>query len=228
MAEKVLHPKDVVILDGYLFNTSYQDKIKSFGCTLVCIDDLHEYSFVADVVINHTSGVSPDCYSIEPYTQLYLGSAYALLRPPFLLPRFDKHNKTSLSKLFLNMGGADPENNTCKILKHLQLQPALQKIKVVTGSGFRHLKALDCLIKTDTKIEHHHAVDAVTMVAIMKICGVAICPPSSVSFEYASTGGLLFQYIIADNQKHVQEYFLSKGLSYDYNSSFEDILHRIR
>src|SRR4030095_2375161 len=75
---------EIVVLDGYNFKTTYQQQIKSKGCKLVCIDDIHAYHFVADVVINHAPGIDAKQYSCEAYTQLYLGTKYVLLKKIFL------------------------------------------------------------------------------------------------------------------------------------------------
>jgi len=48
--------KDVFILDGYHFDTDYQRAIRAQGCHLICIDDLADKHYVADVVINHSGG----------------------------------------------------------------------------------------------------------------------------------------------------------------------------
>jgi spore coat polysaccharide biosynthesis predicted glycosyltransferase SpsG len=45
---------------------------------------MHAHHFVADAVINHAGGIEASRYSVEPYTQLCLGPAYALLRKPFI------------------------------------------------------------------------------------------------------------------------------------------------
>lgn len=42
---------ETVVLDNYYFNTDYQKQIKQKGCKLVCIDDLADKHFVADLVI---------------------------------------------------------------------------------------------------------------------------------------------------------------------------------
>ena len=47
-----LHGDEIVVLDNYFFTTDYQRAIKSKGCKLVCIDDMHDKYFVADAIIN--------------------------------------------------------------------------------------------------------------------------------------------------------------------------------
>jgi RimJ/RimL family protein N-acetyltransferase len=63
------------------------------------------------------------------------------------------------------------------------------------------------------------------MAGVMELCGMAICPPSSVSFEYASIGGLLFLKQIADNQIEVKKYFIEQQLAFDYEMDFPRVLH---
>jgi spore coat polysaccharide biosynthesis predicted glycosyltransferase SpsG len=48
-----LKGNEIVVLDNYFFTTDYQKAIKEKGCKLVCIDDMHDKHYVADVVINH-------------------------------------------------------------------------------------------------------------------------------------------------------------------------------
>ncbi len=79
-----LDGSEIIVLDGYAFNTAYQQHLKAKGNKLVCIDDIHAYHFLADAVINHAGGVAMQDYSLAPLTRAYLGTAYALLRPAFL------------------------------------------------------------------------------------------------------------------------------------------------
>jgi spore coat polysaccharide biosynthesis predicted glycosyltransferase SpsG len=64
-----LNGDEIVILDNYYFDTDYQIKIKKKGCKLVCIDDLHNKHYVADLVINHTP-LNPSLFSCAIYTRL--------------------------------------------------------------------------------------------------------------------------------------------------------------
>lgn len=72
-----------MVLDNYFFTTDYQRAIKEKGCCLVCVDDMHDKHYVADVVINH--GLTDESlFDVEPYTKLCLGFDWALLRHPFI------------------------------------------------------------------------------------------------------------------------------------------------
>lgn len=75
--------KEIVVLDNYFFTTDYQRAIKGKGCKLVCVDDMHDKHYVADVVINHAL-TDTSLFEVEPYTKLAIGNNWALLRKPFL------------------------------------------------------------------------------------------------------------------------------------------------
>jgi UDP-2,4-diacetamido-2,4,6-trideoxy-beta-L-altropyranose hydrolase len=130
---------EIVVLDNYFFDTSYQQKIKNIGCKLVCIDDMHDKHYVADVVINHAEGLSKDDFSIELYTKVFLGFNYALLREPFI-KKDDKKTKTKFD-LVVGIGGTDPLNITDKIL--INASPFLSKnsIAVLFGNVSEETKA---------------------------------------------------------------------------------------
>ena len=68
-----LNGDEIVVLDNYFFTTDYQRAIKAKGCQLVCIDDLHDRHYVADLIINPAINVSPQDYSCESYTRFALG-----------------------------------------------------------------------------------------------------------------------------------------------------------
>ena len=107
---------DIVILDGYGFDDVYQKKVKDRGTFLICIDDIPNRHFVADMVINHAPGINKEDYSCESYTQLCLGPEYAMLRPEFLAGAEPSKNR---SDLLLCIGGADPLNLNERILESL-------------------------------------------------------------------------------------------------------------
>jgi spore coat polysaccharide biosynthesis predicted glycosyltransferase SpsG len=86
---------EIVVLDNYYFDTNYQKKIKEKGCRLVCIDDMHDKHYVADVVINHAEGIVKSHFSYDPNTLLLLGLKYALLRSPFLKPDSPNQKKNT-------------------------------------------------------------------------------------------------------------------------------------
>ena len=76
------------------------------------------------------------------------------------------------------------------------------------------------LEKTTLKVELLSNLSADDMVFYMNQCARAITPPSTVSYEYLSTGGLLFLKVIADNQTDINRYFLEANLALSFDKDF--------
>jgi spore coat polysaccharide biosynthesis predicted glycosyltransferase SpsG len=127
----LLSSNDIIILDGYNFNTQYQARLKANGVRIICIDDIHKYHFVSDVVFNHAGGVESTAYNVENYTKLFLGPEYAIVRSDFW-------NKPKISErrddnVFVSLGGADPKNDLLAILKKAISKNKSLVYNVVTG-----------------------------------------------------------------------------------------------
>ena len=219
LVENCFSEEDIVVLDGYHFGTVYQQVIKNNGNLLVCIDDIHDYHFVADMVINHAGGISVDDYSTEIYTQMLLGPKYALLRPDF------RHSSTEIQKdgasCFICMGGADPNNATSIIVKDCLDSDRFSQINVVIGGGYLFKDQLFEEVENyNFPINIHSQLRADEMVRLMQKCNYAVSSPSTVAYEYLSQGGVLFLYLIADNQKDLLSYLTKSCLAFEYDGEF--------
>lgn len=205
---------EIVVLDGYAFQTEYQQRLKSKGSALICIDDLQSYPFVADVVINPAGGVDPSLYVREPDTQILSGPRYAFLKRPFLEAARSRSPRTGMSSLLICMGGADPDNHTLTTLKE-SVGHDFGKLYVIIGEAYRHRDELFETAKTfGDKVEILTNLDPAAMAAIMKKCGAAICSASGVAYEYASVGGELYIKQTASNQKLFYGYLIGAGLAF--------------
>ena len=213
----LLSGKEIVVLDNYFYSTEYQRSIKEKGCKLVCIDDIHDKHFVADIVINHAGGIERELYSNAPYSALYIGTEYALLRPAFLI-----NKKAQGSSIFISMGGADKKNDLLNILKLLSEKKVNQTCYAIVGDAYLHQKQLNefcdnsnldiILLKNQTAEE---------LSDVMLQCRYAICPPSTISFEYLSLrGGELYVKVIADNQKDIYDFYIKNLLAFDLSDFF--------
>ena len=192
-----LSSNDIVVLDGYNFNTQYQQIIKNSGFKLVCIDDLHAWHQVADVVINHAEGVAESDYSAESYTKFCLGLNYVLLRPAFLKPKTTLRRITSVKKVFISMGAADINNITQKFTEALIQIKGIEEIHLMLGAINPNLGSIDKLIAENKHVNiiKHFNISAEELATLLKNCDVSICPASSISLESSAIGiGLVSGY----------------------------------
>ena len=203
---------DIIVLDGYNFDTKYQRVIKDKGCKLVCVDDKHKHHFLADIVINHSEGIRPSDYSKENYTKLYLGFDFALLRPPFLkLAKGGVGKVKKTNEVLTCIGGADPLNLTEKILKIFKSIDLIEKIFVITGGSYKFQNTLES--QGDAKTEFLKHLTADQMAFYMGKVSLGVFPSSGISLEaVASRLPFVTGYFI-DNQKKTYRAMVTNQLA---------------
>ena len=215
----LLKDNDFLVLDGYNFDTHYQ-KVLYKTAKIIFIDDLVQFHFYAHAVINHAGGISSENYIKELHTVLNLGPQYALLRKSFLSEaKKDVYNKEAGS-CFLNMGGADVNNDTLRTLQIIVEEKSIKKIFVVIGSLYSYKKELSDFAKECNYIQINIIENASEsqMLEIMKSCEMAVCSASTVSYEYSCTRGLLFLVRTAANQKNIYNYLISEGFGFPFEN----------
>lgn len=94
----VLEGDETVVLDNYFYPTEYQEAIRSKGCTLAVIYDLHDREFSADAVINPCAG-----------------PRWAILRKPFLIDAKPPQRKGCV----IAFGGSDQLDLSSKFARKL-------------------------------------------------------------------------------------------------------------
>jgi UDP-2,4-diacetamido-2,4,6-trideoxy-beta-L-altropyranose hydrolase len=214
----VLEGNEIVVLDGYNFDTHYQQKIKEKGCKVVCIDDIYAYHFLADVVINHAPGINEKNYSTESYTKLYLGTDYVLLKKDFLEEALKKHTCFDFkeSPVLICLGGADANNVTKEVLEKIMHLFSDKKINVVVGAAYIHLEELNKLIKKQQYVSLHINIEPEDMLKLMQQCSIAITSASTIALEYICAKGNLYLKQTADNQKDLYNSLIKKKCAYPY------------
>lgn len=196
----LLNANSIVILDGYHFDTNYQKQIKLAGSVLICIDDLHVKEFVADLIINHTSGTTSHDYNAQPYTKFALGLGYALLRPAFLEQAKLNRKIEKIETVMICFGGADPHNLTQIALQTVKEIKHFKKIIVITGHLFNFTKEFKKIVKNDSRIELRHALNIDKMIETMIESDLAVVPASGILLEVLSIGMPSISGYYVDNQ----------------------------
>jgi UDP-2,4-diacetamido-2,4,6-trideoxy-beta-L-altropyranose hydrolase len=139
-----------VVLDGYQFQTSFQEKIKNAGLKLLVIDDYgHARQYCADLILNQNVHALEDLYRRRAsHCKLLLGPKYALLRREFLQWQAWKREISPFAKtLLVTMGGSDSANVSLKVLEGLRLLPkdALET-KLVIGAANHNRATLQAAV----------------------------------------------------------------------------------
>jgi UDP-2,4-diacetamido-2,4,6-trideoxy-beta-L-altropyranose hydrolase len=219
LATSFLQPTDVLLLDGYAFDSAYQQRLRQSGCGLVYIDDLRAWPVVADMLINHSPGVVPPDYEAPPGARLLLGPAFSLLRAPFLAAAGPPVAASPADSALVCFGGADPLGLTARTLVALLALPAVRRIGLLVGAAFGAEAALRAAaaVHPEQKIQVYRNLGAAELVALLQAYDVAVVPASTVLIEALALGRPALTGYYADNQRalagyvHAREQAFSAG-----------------
>jgi UDP-2,4-diacetamido-2,4,6-trideoxy-beta-L-altropyranose hydrolase len=209
-----LNRQITVILDGYHFDNDYQKRIKASEAKLVCIDDLHDKDFVADLIINSAPGIKPQDYKALSFTQYALGLEYALVRPAFLEQSKKSRTVEKIETLLICFGGSDPDNLTEKTLLAAREFEAIKMIIVITGATYNSSHTIEMHCRQDGRIKHLHNLNEKQMLDAMLISDLAIVPSSTILFEVFSVGMPVISGFYVANQMKLFRSFMKMELIY--------------
>lgn len=219
-----LRSENIVVLDGYNFDTEYQKIIKSKACKLICIDDLHAHPFLADVIINSSPGSTKKDYQCAPNTKLCLGLDYILLRPLFLEQAKQLRIIGQKSTLFICFGGSDIGEFTWKILNNvLEQNQCVQKINVVITHTNPKRNEIEKLAKTTTNkdVFVFNTLSEQEILNVMLDSNIAIVPSSNILFEVLCVKMPVLSGYYVDNQRSIYQGVSSLGLIQGLGNLYE-------
>ena len=212
--DSLLKGNEIVVLDGYWFGKEYQQAIKNRGCIVVYIDDLMLPGNIADCIINHSPGISISDYKqLAPASSVYVGSRYSLINISNKF-RHQHPHPNGFSRLLIAMGGADPQNFTCKvILAHKAFIQRFIKLVVLVGNVYAYSKALQDAVADVSNVKLIHGLPKTEMLALMQQSSAAIISASTMAVEYAHVGGALAIIQTAENQKNIFKGLIESGVA---------------
>jgi len=221
LAKKFNSLDNIIIADGYQFNSKYQESIKKIGYKLIYIDDLVKDYMYADLVINHSPHVKKTDFKSEPYTKFALGMDFAILRPKFLEKTKEERFTSLGTDVFINFGGADSFGNTLKVTKALLDIEGAGKIHIVLGAAFRDKELFEIVKKNAAKIHIYRNLSEIELIHVMEECSFAIVPSSTILFELFCIRMPIYSGYFVENQKKAFQCFKENELVYgigDFNS----------
>lgn len=188
-----LHGDEIVVLDNYFFTTDYQRAIKAKGCKLVCIDDMHDKHYVADVVINHGC-TDLSLFEAEHYTRLCLGLDYALLRRPFW--KLNEKLERIPKSYAICFGGADSHNLTCAYAELVTSLYPNSRVIAIIGDSYQYKD----ILSTIPMVEIRKRLSASEMASLFASVENVICSASTTCFEALACGARVYAGWYVDNQ----------------------------
>ncbi|HEX3145726.1 MAG TPA: UDP-2,4-diacetamido-2,4,6-trideoxy-beta-L-altropyranose hydrolase, partial [Pyrinomonadaceae bacterium] len=171
--------KPWVVLDGYHFDTGYQQAVRAAGYSSVVVDDINDrQTYHADILLNQNLGGEQLPYSCDGDTELLLGPRYLLLRHEFLAwKKWVRSIPRIARRVLLTMGGADPDNVTKLVLDSLRYAAVDNlEVTVVIGANNPHYDELNSMVTslngTTTNVRLIH--NAANMPELMSEADIAV------------------------------------------------------
>ena len=185
---------EIVVLDNYFYNVDYENRLRQKGASVLLIDNLHTRHTCADAVLGFAMGLKKSDYSVEPYSKLFLGPAYSLLRKPFI-EQLSKQHPTVEDydglKVVISFGGSERSGLAFKIAHLLIESKRVSKITVI-GNPLSE--------PTDKRIIFKFGLSASEMRDVFVNNDLAILPASTTMFEALACGIKIIGGYLVDNQ----------------------------
>ncbi|TSA49158.1 MAG: hypothetical protein D4R43_04290 [Sphingobacteriales bacterium] len=208
-----LHAGDIVVLDGFQFQTDYQKKIREH-CKIVCIDDLHNHQFVTDAIINHAEGILPKDYSTDEHTRFYLGARYAMIRQPFIKAAMGNSELSIANRAMIHIGGNNFHNTTQKVLSALVKTEMINEIEIVVSKMNPNISLLEDFIyakRKTTKILLCKNLPGDELCDLMKTFRYMICIANNVLYEACAVGMKIILGYTSPAQMKILHGLVAKG-----------------
>jgi UDP-2,4-diacetamido-2,4,6-trideoxy-beta-L-altropyranose hydrolase len=199
--KSTLSEKDILVIDGYQYDTRYQKSLYENKIRFVYIDDLRSFEYYANIIINQADNINEKEYITKAPARFCLGPDYVLLRPPFL--KAAQQARTGLKKIssvFISFGGADSFNVTEKALRVLSGFDQLEHIHVLSGPVNTNIENWKKQFLNSERIRFHNNLNSEQVCELMKRCQLALTPASSLSLEVCAVGMVLIVGLTAENQ----------------------------
>lgn len=212
---------DVVVFDGYHFQTDDHLAAKQAGALVAAFDDLGFGTFHVDVLVNQSMLNGVD-YDVPRKARVLLGPSYACLRKGFRNAyRAERENET----LLVTMGASDPLGLNPRLAEALQAHPdAFSEVWILVGpSAEPFSSSAGSPIRT--------IVDPPEITSLFDAVGAAVSAAGSTVWELFAAGIPSAVVPILNNQQGVARTAQDAGAAIVLegpNKLFDELDHVLR
>jgi len=193
-------PGDHVILDDYALTKDDVHPLQAHGLWTIGINDIPADALPCNVVINHLPDAEKKWFSHLSDTHLLLGSAYLMLRKPFLDALKNRNETPGQLGLMIALGGTDPEQLTEKFL-HAAIALNIAPVHIVTSHLNNRLPELKK--RCNETVHLHVGLNADEMVALIQSCKFSVLTASTLALEAMCVGSCMAIGFTHENQKMI-------------------------
>ena len=214
-----------IVADGYYFGGPFQQRVKASGHNLLSIDDdASSRHYSSDIIVNQNiSAPALDYSARETYTEMLLGTRYALLRRDFLHPpRSTCSSPPTATNILVTLGGGDAMGAIETVVDAI-LRSSLDDLHAIILLSASHPGLPTMLEKIVASPVTINFVEDTTRVADhMRWAHIAISAGGGTSWELSYFGIPTLLIVAAENQRSSVDELVARG-AVAYLGSIEDI-----
>ncbi len=211
-----IHDSDVVIVDSYLADKPFYDRVSLVTPFPVYVDDNNRLQYPSGIVVNGNVYAEDLDYDQRGDKSYLLGTRYALLRKEFW-EIVDRPIRIDIQNILITFGGSDLENVTPRIMRFISRNFPNLKKRVIIGEGFKNTVQIEQ--SKDGNTDLFFAPKTFDILKLMYESDLAICSGGQTINELARTGVPTIAISVAENQNNnvkgwVKEKFLVSELTF--------------
>jgi UDP-2,4-diacetamido-2,4,6-trideoxy-beta-L-altropyranose hydrolase len=203
-----------LVVDHYEIDIKWESLIRPLVKKIMVIDDLANRRHDCDLLLdqNYNKNVSRYNGLVPEHCIQLLGPEYALLRPQFREARENfKRENNEVKRVLVFMGGADPTNETGKVLKAAKLLNRDNiAVDVVIGASNPFRNEIKIMAKQMSNVACYFDVN--NMAEMMSFADISIGASGTSTWERCCIGLPSIVMVLAANQKEIAEELEREGV----------------
>lgn len=205
---------DWLVVDHYALDSQWETILRPYVKKIMAIDDLADRSHDCNLLLDQNlyENIETRYEGLVPENcQKLLGPKYALLRSEFREARKNLRQRDgNVQRILIFMGGADPGNVTCKVLRAVQMlnQSGIFIDVVIGASNTCATEVRDQTLNMPDTTCHFHVRN---MAELMASADLSIGAGGTATWERCCVGLPSLVITIAENQRDIAENLAQNG-----------------
>jgi UDP-2,4-diacetamido-2,4,6-trideoxy-beta-L-altropyranose hydrolase len=228
LGEKAGGHADLLIVDHYQYDASFERTCRTFARKILVLDDAtgrdHDCDFLVDAAAPNSQAYKNH---VPASARVLTGPDYALIRKSFVAHRaaaLTRRDGRPVREILVSCGATDPANATVAVLE--ALDPFVDEIPVtvVLASRALHIDAVRKRLHGKARV----LLDVEDMVGLMTNADLAVGAAGSSAYERAVLGLPSILVMVAKNQVGIARLMCDAGAAIDGGIIDTDLSPRLR
>ena len=205
---------DIIIFDGYHFNTANKKIFKNNNIKIISIDDEGKNDLLSDFIINHAPNMSSKKFKGIRKTKLKLGTRYLMVQNCFFKNKKNIYSYKNIdNNIFICLGSSSNANRFAeKIINTLLIDKRVDKIFLICSKNIKERISLNNVDKRKLRI--FSDLPAIKMAKVMTQSKIGICTSSTVALECCAINMPLIVGYLVNNQKNIYNGLINTKMAF--------------